>query len=163
SRDESAVHVGLSRSSDYRRRRVRRTACAEAIHAAAAADPRPTGARRMTMHDVRMNASRNLGEDVLAKIGDLVSVAIAVWDDHGLSYANAEFEALTGYQQTELRSMSLLTLLAPEYRDAVREDRDRLASQGGEERCEVLLVGRDGDSRWIEQTLKAHQSDDRTV
>ena len=99
----------------------------------------------MTMRDVGMNASRNLDEGLLEKIGDLASVPIAVWDGDGLSYANPAFESLTGYQQSELRTMSWLTLLAPEYRSAVLNDRERLATQGGEVRCEVLLVARDGD------------------
>jgi PAS domain S-box-containing protein len=117
----------------------------------------------MTMRDVGMNTSRNLDEGLIEKIGDLASVPIAVWDGDGLSYANPAFETLTGYQQSELRAMCWSTLLAPEYRDAVLRDRERLATQAGEVRCEVLLVGRDGDQRWIEQTLKAHAADGRTV
>lgn len=60
---------------------------------------------------------------------------------------------LSGYAEDELRSMSLYDLVQPEFRELIREQCDAISRGGGEPiRCELKLVTKKGEERWIDFT-----------
>jgi len=83
---------------------------------------------------------------------ETASSAIFLYSDTFIT-VNRATEELTGYSEGELRSMSFYDLIHPEFRERIKQQCDALSCGKGEPiRCELKLITKKGDERWIDFT-----------
>jgi two-component system sensor kinase FixL len=85
-------------------------------------------------------------------LAETTTTAIFLYRDTFMR-VNRSTEQLTGYSAGELASLSLYGLLHPDSREMIRGHCDALSRGGGEPvRCELKIVTKQGDERWIDFT-----------
>ena len=91
-------------------------------------------------------------ERTFRTLADTTASAIFMYGDTFIT-VNRATEELTGYSEGELKSMSFYGLLHPEFRDRIKAHCDALSGgNSGPFRCELKLLTRQGDERWIDFT-----------
>ena len=85
-------------------------------------------------------------------LAETAASAIFLYRDTFIT-VNRASEELTGYSEGELRTMRFYDLLHPDFREKVAAHCDALSrGNGGPMRCELKLITRKGDERWIDFT-----------
>jgi PAS domain S-box-containing protein len=85
-------------------------------------------------------------------LAETAASAIFLYSDTFIT-VNRATEELTGYSEGELLSMSLYDLLHPEFRGMITEHCDALSRGNvGPMRCELKLINKKGDERWVDFT-----------
>jgi diguanylate cyclase (GGDEF)-like protein/PAS domain S-box-containing protein len=98
-------------------------------------------------------AALRASESKFRTLADTVASAIFIFDEHRLLYVSAWSEALTGWPRDTLLAMSFWDLVHPEDRQEVqRVVTARSGGEGGPERLEFRLYGRDARLRWVDFT-----------
>lgn len=91
-------------------------------------------------------------EKKLRILADTTASAIFIYGDKFIT-VNRATEELTGYSETELKSMNFCDLLHPDFREMMRLHCDALShGNSGPMRCELKLITKKGDERWIDFT-----------
>jgi len=82
---------------------------------------------------------------------EMAPTAIFIHDDGVLIYANAAFEALTGFARVEVLNRFIWPLFHPEDRDDLQERaKRRQRGEHIEKRWQSRVVRKDGEVRWID-------------
>jgi PAS domain S-box-containing protein len=93
---------------------------------------------------------------------DHVPIAVFVYQDARVHYANAVAQEMTGYTEDELRSMAPWEVVHPAFREIIREW--GMARERGEpvpDHYEVRYMTRDGQDRWADYSAVAIEFDGR--
>ena len=92
-------------------------------------------------------------EEVFRTLAETVAAGIYIYRNSKFVYVNPVAERLTGYSRRELFGMTLLDLIHPEYREAVKE---RITSRktGGvvHSHFEDKILTKSGEERWMDVT-----------
>ena len=91
-------------------------------------------------------------ENTLRILADTTASAIFMYGDKFIT-VNRATEELTGYSEAELTSMNFCDLLHPDFREMIRLHCDAiLRGNSGPIRCELKLITKKSDERWIDFT-----------
>lgn len=91
-------------------------------------------------------------EKTLRILADTTASAIFMYGDKFIT-VNRATEELTGYSGAELTSMNFYDLLHPDFREIIKPHCDALSrGNSGPMRCELKLITKKGDERWIDFT-----------
>jgi len=85
------------------------------------------------------------------ELAEHVASATFIYRGTNFIYVNAAATELTGYTREELLALPFWSVVAPEFRDVVRQR--GLARQAGEAapaRYEIRLIRKDGEERWVD-------------
>jgi PAS domain S-box-containing protein len=91
-------------------------------------------------------------EKTLRILADSTASAIFMYSDKFIT-VNRATEQLTGYSEAELTSRNFYELLHPDFREKIKLHCDALSHGNiGPMRCELNLITKKGDERWIDFT-----------
>ncbi|MFZ2198783.1 MAG: PAS domain S-box protein, partial [Thermodesulfovibrionales bacterium] len=91
-------------------------------------------------------------EKTLRILADSTASAIFIYGDKFIT-VNRATEQLTGYSEAELTSRNFYELLHPDFREKIKLHCDALSLGNiGPMRCELKLITKKGDERWIDFT-----------
>ena len=113
---------------------------------------------------IRRHAQDSLldSEKRFRTMSEMLPAMVAIFQGTGHSYANAAYEQVTGYSSQELKQLSFLSYIHPDFQDMVKER--SLARQRGEDvpdRYEIRIVTKQGEERWIEFAAASIEHDGR--
>ncbi len=95
---------------------------------------------------------------------EMAPTAIFIHDDGVIIYANAAFEALTGFARVEVLNHSVWPLFHPEDReDLLERARRRQRGEHLQKRWQARVVRKDGEVRWIDYSAARITLDNRSA
>lgn len=109
------------------------------------------GQRAVNGHD---DAAAPTGDTQFQQLIESIPAAVLIHSGHKYVYANPAAERLTGYARHELLSMDFWQWIHPEFQDLAKSR--GLARQRGESvptRCELKVLTKAGDERWIHMAV----------
>jgi PAS domain S-box-containing protein len=90
-------------------------------------------------------------EERFRALAETSGAAILVYQEDRFIYANPTVQKLTGYSEKELLSMNFWELIAPEFRDQVKEiGQKRQMGEAVPSRYETKVVTKDGSEKWAD-------------
>ena len=102
-------------------------------------------------------AERKRAEELFQSLALSSPVGIYIIQDGKFGYTNPRFQKYTGYSEEELMGMDPLVLVIPEDQEMVRENAIRMLKGEYAAAYEYRTISRDGDTRWILETVASIQ------
>lgn len=88
------------------------------------------------------------------RLTETLMTPIFIFREGRFLYVNPAAEILTGYSEKELLGMNAWDLLAPDFRSGLGErEFQRWLQRGVPERCELEIITRRGEKRWLDVSL----------
>ncbi|MCM2271414.1 MAG: PAS domain S-box protein, partial [candidate division Zixibacteria bacterium] len=88
-------------------------------------------------------------------VAESMTAGITIFASDKLLYCNPASERITGYSQEELATMNFWDMIHPRFREMVlQRGRARLAGEDIPPRYEVMILRKDGESRWVDYSAK---------
>lgn len=119
--------------------------------------------REAILATARDITERKREEELLRSIFDRTPIGMYIVSSGKFQMVNPQFERLSGYSRQELIGREALSLVFPEDRETVRREAVRMLKGGEARPYEFRLVTKQGDTRWVEETVTSWEHDGRRV